>query len=890
LPAALLFAFSLILVLFCSYAQATVAPPSTSPASDDSEVVIKLYLDGDSLPDSFVAIERSGKLYLPVCAVAEAISLSINCVEDRAFGYILSESRPLVIDLKEGYTISGRSVFKIDDVAFMHNAEVFVDIVELSRWLPVDFNFKKESSAVQMHAREVLPAQGFKKRQRAKRPLALVVPRKYADFTPNREATSIPTVDLISHVQLTGEGSRAIKGSTLNSVNMSGDLLYMSSEAHLWTEDDALKRFDLTLFRRSDAGFKVGPLPVTQLLIGTSQAANLDGIGAASYPMSGLTLSNRPLSGASKFLSHDINGYLPVGWDAELFHNGSPIGYQSQTQDGMYHFENLRVNYGINYFKVILHGPFGETRELEQTIVSDATTPAGELLYTLSAAWQTGLTSSDATGPCRASNITMTSDFGVSQDFTGSSLIVRQTDSYGFEQDYAGIGMRTAVGYTLLSLDLLESFSLTGGRDGQLITVKSSSGDFFGGTLQAEQRFFRNFYSLRFPKTDDPLLSRTLVKLATSVSIWDNIRFPLSAEFGLDKKRSGEADWTSVWRGSGGWHGWNGALQAEVSYLERSLQVSGMFQISTKVKEVKVRGQAGFSVAPTLTPSGINVTAEKELGNGFQLNSGVFHDPISNTFELLIGVSKSLGLVGYALSATSSSTGAYSVIAGLTASVAADRFNRQTVVSAEALSPTGMIAVSALTSPSGGAGKEVPGVGFLINGGRAIAVAGSKGVPVIAFLQPDIPVDVTVDIATVEDPFMIPKEDGCHITPRAGIVSACRFTMITGGEIDGMVMARLKSEEVPLKEVRVDLVTAGTQSKLIASTLSQESGYYLFKTVKPGSYNIVISEAEIARLKTATAVPIPAMMPEGGDQISGKDFLLQAAVGDKKDVPAAKEL
>lgn len=150
--------------------------------------------------------------------------------------------------------------------------------------------------------------------------------------------------------------------------------------------------------------------------------------------------------------------------------------------------------------------------------------------------------------------------------------------------------------------------------------------------------------------------------------------------------------------------------------------------------------------------------------------------------------------------------------------------------------------------------------------------------PVIAYLQPDVPVDVTVDLTTVEDPFMVPLEDGCHIVPRAGVVSACNFTMTTGGEIDGMVFARLsKSGEVPVKGVRVDLMTDGVSGqKLLATARSEDSGYYLFKTVKPGNYQIVIPDVELNRLKAAPVAPIAVTMPVGGDMLSGKDLYLEA--------------
>ena len=878
LPIAALFTFSWILAFVAHSARAADAPPSPPP---ESEVILILDLDGDTISDSFVAVQRSGRTFLPVCAVAEAASLAINCEEERAYGFILAQSRPIAVDLKEGYAIVGRDAYPIHDAAFMHGAELYADIAELSRWLPIDFKYQEDISTVKMLPRETLPAQGFKKRQRFKNPAAPAPPKQYDDFTPNRGAASLPAVDLTSQLLVSGDGRGGQKNSTLNSLGLSGDLLYLSNETHLFTENAALKRFDFTLFRRSDAGFKIGPLPVTQLIVGTSQAPTIDGIGAGTTPMYGLSLSNRPLSGASKFLSHDINGYLPAGWDAELFHNGSPIAYQPPSQDGMYHFQNLLVQYGVNNYKVILHGPFGETRESVQTFFSDAVTPSGEFLYTLSGAWQTGLTPSETGAADHASNLTMTSDFGISAQLTGSALLVRQADGSS-EEEFAGIGIRSALGYTLLSLDLIQSFA-PGGGAGELLTARSSSRDVFGAGLQLEQRFFRNFYSLRFQKEADPLLSQTLLKCSASLSGWDDIRIPLYLEVGLDTRRSGESDWSTVWRGTGGWDGWNGALEADVAYLQRALTASSLLQVSTRVKGISIRGQLGVSLAPRLQASAINVNADQDLGNGYQFNSGFMHEPAANTSEFRLGVSKRFGLVGYSVSATGSSSGAYSINLGISSSFAADRVNKQAVISAEALSPAGMIAVASRMAPTGELpGKELPGIGFLVNGNRAATtIRGSKGAPVIAFLPPDLPVDVTVDLATVEDPFMVPKEDGCHITPRAGVVSACRFTMITGGEIDGMVLANLKkSGEVPLKGVRLNLLPVGDPAaKAIASTQTEESGYYVFKGVKPGNYRIIVPEEETARLKTVAALPLSATMPEGGDQISGKDFMLEVSAG-----------
>ena len=846
-----------------------------SPTTPDSEIVLTLELDGEYLSDSFIGIQRSDRVFLPVCAVAEAASLAVKCTSNGAYGFLVRESRPFAIDLKENYVISGREVFGIRRDVFAQGEELFADLESLSRWWPVDFIFSKENSTVRMHAREVLPVQGLMKRQKSRRLPPVERQRICPDFTSPRQAVSMPTVDWTSQASLYGKGRSGQKATMLNAMSLAGDLLYMSGEAHLWAHDDDLKRLDVTLFRRSDAAFRIGPVPVTRLLIGTMQVPGIDGIGALSVPMQGISLSNRPISVASKFLSHDVNGHLPAGWDAELFHNGVAVGYQPPNQEQTYRFDGIRLRYGINEFKIVLHGPFGETREMEQVIVSDAVTPSGELLYTMSAGQETGWSGNGQSGSDTASNLTATADFGLAKGITGSALLVRQTDDLRGEQTHAGVGMRTALGFTLLSMDLIHSFSPENGGGGQLVAIRSSS-VFSGGALQVEQRFLNDFLSLHYPMTDDPVLSQTFAKWGSSMTGWKNLTIPLSMELGMETRESGATDWTTAFRGTAGWKGWTGTLEGYLSRLRTGLYSGAMLQVSTKAKGVSVRGQLGVSMAPSLAPSLINLTADRELGAGYLMNAGVLHDPASNNSELRLGLSKRYGMLGYSVFGTASTTGVYTVNVGLNTSVAADVKNRQVVVSAEALAPAGMISVSATTpSDAGSPGKEVPGVAFLLNDGRAPVVTGSRGIPVIAFLQPDVPVDVTVDVSTLVDPFMVPAETGCRITPRSGVVSVCNFTMTTGGEIDGMIFISLKSGEVPLKGVRVDLLAEGAAgATLQSSTGSEESGYYLFKTVKPGRYQVVVPETELMRLKAA-ARPIGVTMPAGGDLVSGQDIILQ---------------
>lgn len=82
----------------------------------------------------------------------------------------------------------------------------------------------------------------------------------------------------------------------------------------------------------------------------------------------------------------DITGAIPAGWDAELYLNNQLIGFRQSGISGRYEFKNIPVSYGLNDFRVVLYGPYGEVRE-EQRRFYSGTSPvrAGEFGYDISA-------------------------------------------------------------------------------------------------------------------------------------------------------------------------------------------------------------------------------------------------------------------------------------------------------------------------------------------------------------------------------------------------------------------------------------------------------------------------------------------------------------------------
>lgn len=82
----------------------------------------------------------------------------------------------------------------------------------------------------------------------------------------------------------------------------------------------------------------------------------------------------------------DISGPISSGWDVELYLNNQLIAFRQPGVNGRYSFANIPVNYGLNTFKLVFYGPYGEIETEERNYYS-GTSPVkpGEFGYTLNA-------------------------------------------------------------------------------------------------------------------------------------------------------------------------------------------------------------------------------------------------------------------------------------------------------------------------------------------------------------------------------------------------------------------------------------------------------------------------------------------------------------------------
>ncbi|MDP4985613.1 SPOR domain-containing protein [Pseudoalteromonas tunicata] len=150
------------------------------------------------------------------------------------------------------------------------------------------------------------------------------------------------------------------------STSLSGDLLYHSAVLSLNKAKDRDIRANLRFSGAPKDPYEIMPLDIGYYDFGDVSASGTGGSSGGQGV--GFTLRSSERDFSRNFGSTVIEGLATPGWEAELYTDGFFIAQQTVSEQGLYKFENVITEYGVNTFKVKLFGPFGEEEERVETI------------------------------------------------------------------------------------------------------------------------------------------------------------------------------------------------------------------------------------------------------------------------------------------------------------------------------------------------------------------------------------------------------------------------------------------------------------------------------------------------------------------------------------------
>jgi hypothetical protein len=845
-------------------AQAGPAQQANAP----NLLLFEVRLGQEVLSDALSAFQYGDDIYLPLGELSKLLTIAISAqpLEGRAGGYILSEERSFGLNVLDGRaSIAGREETLERSQFKLQPDDIYVASRLLARWLPVDFNVDMSGLVLQVRPRELLPLQASLARRGRGQQAGT---RRGLAFDPGypRQATpyalaSAPFID-----QTIGVAAR--RGQPIDasySAYLTGDLLGM--QGALYTSSSRRKpqpEVRLTLGRHDpDAGL-LGPLHARSALFGSVAVPGVAGISLGAASANGIAISNRPLRQPDSFDRHTLEGDLPPGWDVELYVNDALVGFQQSRADGKYRFEDQPLMYGPNEFRLVFHGPLGQVRVERQTfLLEQSQVAAGELQYHTSA-------NHDADGRLRAA---AQFDLGLAGGLSASGGVVRLPLS-GVERRYANLGLRHYWSSFIVDVGAVRA------DDGGLMARAQLKTRIAGLSVSAGHTALRDFSSEVFQSSGDPIRARDEVRVEGVLAPGPGLVLPLSLQVKRDRLASDTSNIEAIGRLSAYRYGTavTNALRWQSLYGHEF--ADGSLQVSRRMAGFGVSGQLQYTIRPVRELSVVSLALDKKLGSSYLLNLGVLHSFRNRQYDFSAALNKSLGSFGMGINAYYSTSGNYG--GGIQLFVALGREPRGATWHSDALPLANSGAASArvfLDKNMNGvmdAGDELlKGAAFTVNGSSQPGRTDAAGIAYLNRLPPHQPVDIGLDISTLEDPQWTPRQKGVRIVPRPGKVSQIEFAVIITGEIDGTTYLMEGSARRAISDLELELVER--EGKVTVTGRSSSDGYFIIPNIPPGDYELRPAGAQLQRLGLTAKGSQRLTIGPDGTILNGRDLFVERA-------------
>jgi hypothetical protein len=867
-----------IILAICGSAILAAAAPSPAaaaasvkhPASEGNMLLLDIRLEQHVLSDSLTAYQLGQQVFLPLGELAHMLTIGIRTrpADGTARGFVRGEERIFSLDVARGTASIGEKIVPFNpELVSVRGNDIYVESKLLASWLLVDFDISLSNLSVALRPREPLPLQ-----LRLNRELQLAALGGRAEAEPDYPLTPVPYalagVPFVDQTVTLGAGR--VNGATNRNAALTtfikGDLLGLQASAYISGSNQPNSRQSrLTLGRDDPQGTLLGPLKATSFAVGSVSVPGIANVASTSETGDGFSISNSPLDRPTNFNSHTLQGDLPPGWDVELFFNEALVAYQQARADGKYVFADQPLVYGPNEFRLVFHGPQGQLRvERHNFLIDESIAVPGSFFYNIGS-------HRDLYGKQQSS---LHAEWGLGAGLTATADSVARQSSLGAATRYDSAGLRGFLGALVFNANVTRSS--TGGSLAEL-GMKTRLG---GMAIDAGHIALRDFSSDMIPATPDPIRARDRLRV-DGLLPGDFMRtMPVTLEVQREQLRSGSSTFgaNALISRSAGEMSLSNLLHWSSAPGTRSLD--GALQVASNVGELRLRGQVNYDLKPGARLSAIALSSDSSLAAGYLLNVSATRTFATGEARLNASLNKSMGSYAVALNVGVGKHG--EALAGIQLFTSFGREPRKSQWIFDALPMTGSGAVSArvfIDRNGNGvmdAGElPVADAGFVVNGGQYGARTGADGIAYLDHLPVNRNVNLSVNVATLEDPQLSTRHKGVRVVPRQGNVAQLDFPLALTGEIDGTVFLRANGSKRGIGNVLLELVSATDgPERVVAQVRSSADGFFIVQDVVPGSYQLRIAAQQLEELRLADPGPRLVKISDTGSQVNGQNFTL----------------
>lgn len=593
----------------------------------------------------------------------------------------------------------------------------------------------------------------------------------------------------------------------------------------------------------------------------------------------------------------DVTGSANPGWDAELYVNGRLTAFSVVDDDGRYDFQDVPVYAGRNTMRVVLYGPEGQKRENVHRFNSGPNLGSGSRLRYDLFALQDGISifGSELTGGLAGTRGDWVHHvglgYGVSERLDAGVALDRTPVGTG-TADILSLRMNHSTGGSLWQLahfeDLQRGYLTRIGLNSFMLShdvlALASVSDDYRGVGQGVAANDRWRGSVRFSRRQPSL---------------DWLQ-SFGYEIGLSHRRIESNDVSSI-------------SAMNVRAYARTGRVSHSHRMTVQRSASETLGSRTGLIGTQLASGGlgryrIRGTLDYRIDQGFNLRSTslsvtrlwgtrlttqvglthLFSDAGRSRLESSLSWRNESAVVG--LRASTDFEGSIRWAITVTTALSIDPRLRDWEVSGRSATRTGSaMARTFIDHDDDGrfteADEPLEGIVFARNRKWKNNPTDSSGEVWLTGIQPLRPVNVELDMASVFDPFLVPRYEGLTTFVHRGGLVDLEFPFTYVGDIEGTVYRDLLQQD-PFPGVGLELLDPAGER--VATAVSEFDGYYVFQQVPPGPYKIRVVPTTLQHGDFIIPPAEPVVVPNRGDYVLGPVFVL-VREGERLDLKFAED-
>jgi hypothetical protein len=846
-----------MLVALCAAGVGTSAPPAPAPAwtaDPDDQFLLDVHIRQLRLGDGV----RAYKTPEGTCVVLGDflttldVPVRIDLGARKATGWAFKESNRISID---DAGLTARHGAKSEPIApgtIRETPEGWcVQADALSRWFGIGVTPVTAGSVLMLQSDAKLPVELAMERQArasrihgAKFDLASL-PQVRIPYRMWRS----PALDFVVSAGVTYRAQDGMRVDRQSSVYAAGEIASLSYDSQLTTDEKGMpSSLRFRAYRSDPDGQLLGPARATHFAFGDVEGFDSKLTGTSTYGR-GAVITNRPLSTQTAFDKTRLEGDLPAGWEAELYRNDELLAFAKPTADQRYVFDDIQLLYGENRIRIVLYGPQGQVRERDELInVGQDNAPPGKTWY-----WagvnEPGRDIVTLHKPPDGSDIpkaqaTVALEHGL-DDRTSVAALARAMLIGDQRVTFVEGSVRRSVGLAMIEVGAARESSGGMAARAQLL------GKIGPVNVNAEALLANDFHlngghveSIR----DYSMSLDAPVKIGRTV-------LPAHADVHLTNRRDGSKQLDAAARLSANFDRFNlaTALHYRKEFLssgehprpEATVDLIG----SGRLGDVRLRGTTTFDVSPAARLRTAELEAYWSASENVDWDASFVYEATSHRAHGSLSYIRRLSSFAVALTGEAATDG--SVALGVNVNFSLDPAHRF-ALSRQTLAQAGEVHALVYRDLNDNglhdAGEPFEKGAVVTTGThQAEKPTDGNGSVIVGGLIPFQPIAVGVDVTSLADPMLVPKQALQMVVPRPGVSAEVQIGLVGGGDVEG---ALVKSGGIGFEGVDLELVDAS--GKVVGTTRTDFDGFFLFERVAYGSYSIRVSHDSASAAKIAT--------------------------------------